>query len=145
MESQNYHAVIRVKSTPEEAFAKITQIANWWKKDFSGQAGKLNSSFRVPFSEESYVDFKVTEAIPHTKLTWSVTDCFLPWFQNKKEWNGTHVVWEIAPEHDATHITMTHVGLVPEVECYEACEAGWNGHVKTSLLLFINENRGQPK
>jgi hypothetical protein len=43
-----------------------------------------------------------------------------------------------------TEIDFTHIGMVPEIECYEVCEKGWNGHINT-LEKFINEGKGLPE
>ncbi len=37
---------------------------------------------------------------------------------------------------------MTHVGLVPEAECYNDCKAGWDKHVGESLLKLLTEGKG---
>ena len=86
----------------------------------------------------SFVDFVVSELEPGKKVVWKVTDCYLPWFKDTKEWNNTEVVFQLSEENNKTKIDFTHVGLVPEVECYEACEKGWNGHLG-SLEKLINE------
>ena len=39
---------------------------------------------------------------------------------------------------------MTHIGLVPKVECYEKCEAVWKFFVGESLRKLLNENMGMP-
>ena len=54
------------------------------------------------------------------------------------------MVWEISPEKDSTQIKFTHVGLVPEVECYEMCVKGWDEYVKGSLLKLITKGKGLP-
>jgi len=74
-----------------------------------------------------------------------VTDCNLDWIKAKKEWNGTEVVFNISQKNNATQIDFTHIGLVPGVECYNDCEVGWDGHVKNSLVKFINEGKGMPE
>ena len=153
MENKNYHRTIVVNASAEEAMKKISQVNCWWKKDFSGSGEKLNDKFTVPFTEPSFVDFVVNELVPGKKVVWKVTDCFLPWFQDKKEWNNTEVVFQLLQENarpddpvgrSKTKIDFTHIGLVPEVECYEVCEKGWNGHINT-LLNFINDGKGLPE
>ncbi|HEX4851903.1 MAG TPA: SRPBCC domain-containing protein [Puia sp.] len=146
MENKNYHRTITVNASPEEAMKKISQINLWWKKDFSGSAEKLHDDFVVPFGieGESFVNFRVSELKPGKKVVWKVTDCFLPWFNDKKEWNDTEVVFEISSENNKTKIDFTHIGLVPGIECYDACEKGWDGHVKTSLVKLMNEGVGEP-
>ena len=141
MTSKNYHRTITVNTSAEEAMKKISQVNLWWKKDFSGSAEKLNDKFTVPFGETSFVDFVVSQMITNKKVIWSVADCYLPWFNNKKEWNNTEAVFELSEENGKTKIDFTHIGLVPEVECYDVCEKGWDGHITESLVKFINEGK----
>ena len=54
-------------------------------------------------------------------------------------------MFEIAPLGDETQVTMTHIGLVPEVECFDMCEAGWNKHFKGSLFMLLTEHAGVPQ
>ncbi len=91
------------------------------------------------------MNFKITESIPGKKIAWHVTDCYLHWLNDKTEWNGTTVVFDISPWGDGAKVTMTHMGLVPEVECFEACEAGWNEHFKGSLFKLLTEHAGVPQ
>lgn len=145
METKDYNVALTVNATPGDAFKKIAKIESWWRKDFKGDAENMDSAFTVPFGDPAFVNFKVAASEPGKKLVWVVTDCFLPWFKDQKEWNGTKVVWEIAGTDNTTQIKMTHVGLVPEVECYQVCETGWNGHINGGLLHFINENQVLPQ
>jgi hypothetical protein len=140
-EKKHFHRTITVNASAHEAMKKISQINRWWIKDFSGRGEKLNDTFTVPFGEPSFVDFIVSDFVPNKKVAWKVTDCYLSWFQDKKEWNNTEVVYELSEENGETKIDFTHIGLVPEVECYEVCEKGWNDHIDT-LLKFINEGKG---
>jgi hypothetical protein len=143
MENKNYHKTIMVDASPEEAMKKISQVNLWWKKDFKGSAEKLNDTFTIPFTEPSFVDFIVSELIPDKKMVWKVTDCYLPWFRDKKEWNNTEVVFQLSKESEKTKIDFMHIGLVPEIECYDVCEKGWNGHINT-LDQLINKGKGLP-
>jgi len=40
---------------------------------------------------------------------------------------------------------MTHIGLVPGIECYERCNEGWNHFIKESLFSLITEEKGLPE
>ncbi|MGZ3854324.1 MAG: SRPBCC family protein, partial [Flavisolibacter sp.] len=141
--NKDFHRSTTVNVSPGEAMDKISQVNRWWKQDFRGSAQNLNDRFTVPFGDPSFVDFVVSEFVRNKKMVWKVTDCYLPWFENKKEWNGTEVVFELLEEDGKTKIDFTHVGLVPGIECYEVCEKGWNGHIDT-LARFINEGNGLP-
>jgi hypothetical protein len=141
MENKNYHSTIMVNASAEDAMKKINQVNRWWKKDFSGRAEQVNDQFTVPFGAPSFVDFVVSELVPNKKVVWKVIDCYLPWFQDKKEWNNTKVVFELLEENGKTKIEFTHVGLVPEVECYDICQKGWTDHIG-DLMKYINEGQG---
>ena len=143
MEQNNYHSSITVNVPAAEAYAGIANVSGWWAKSFKGSALHTGDKFRVEFGTTS-VDFEIAEAIPGKKCVWHVSDCHLPWLKDQNEWTGTEVLWELTPQGNATRIDMTHIGLVPEVECYEACEKGWNGHVTGSLLKLLNEGVGEP-
>lgn len=144
MNNNNFHRTIKVNASPAEAMKKISQVNGWWAKNFSGSADKLNDKFTVNFGN-TFVDFQISECVPCKKIAWKVIDCNLDWINNKKEWNGTEVVFEISEKEQATQIDFTHIGLVPEAECYADCEVGWNGHITKSLVSFINQGKGMPE
>jgi activator of Hsp90 ATPase-like protein len=143
MENRNFRKTITVNASAAEAMKKISQVNGWWAKKVKGKTKKLNDKFIVDFGE-TYVDFKITELVPNKKIVWKVTDCNLHWINNKKEWKDTEVVFDVTEKKNATQIDFTHAGLVPGVECYNDCEAGWTEHVTISLVNFINEGKGMP-
>jgi hypothetical protein len=144
MEPKNFHKTITVNASPKEAFDKIAKVGDWWAKTFTGKALHQNDTFRVSF-DTTWVDFKVTEAIPDKKAVWYVTDCYLPWLNDKTEWKDTQVVFNIAAQNGSTKIDFTHVGLVPGIECYSDCEKGWTKFVTESLPAFIEKGVGIPQ
>lgn len=85
------------------------------------------------------------EVIPHQKLVWLVTDSTLKFLKDQNEWTGTKISFEIAEQDGTTHIEFTHVGLVPEVECYKDCTLGWNRYINGSLLYLLSEGTGRPE
>jgi len=144
MNANNFHTRITVNGGAKETMKKINQVDLWWAKNFTGRAEQLNDEFTVRFGD-TFVDFQISEFVPEKKVVWEVTDCNLHWINNKKEWNGTDVVFELSEKENGTQIDFTHIGLVPGVECYKDCEVGWNGHITQSLAKFINEGKGMPE
>jgi hypothetical protein len=139
----DYSFTVTAKITPEQAFERISHVADWWTRAFTGAAQKVGDTFTVRFGD-TFVDFRVSEVVPGKKVVWQVTDCNLHWINEKKEWKGTSVVWEASTDNGATRIKMTHVGLVPGVECYENCKPGWDFCVGESLRKLLTENKGLP-
>ena len=139
----DYHASILVPGTPDHATEAISQVSHWWKTDTTGDTKNTGGIFLVPFGE-TWVRFKITENIPGKKIRWFVLDCNLHWLKDNKEWKDTEILWEISSVGDATRIDMTHIGLVPGIECFEDCNKGWNHFVKVSLYKLLTEGRGNP-
>ncbi len=144
MKNENYNCSITANTSAHQAFESINHVNEWWVKNIEGKSENQNDVFTVRFSDEVFVTFKITESIPDKKIAWHVTDCYLPWLKDKTEWNDTDMVFEIVPENNATKINLTHIGLVPEVECYESCVKGWEQYFKGSFLQLINTGIGQP-
>jgi hypothetical protein len=139
MEQQNFTCSITANTTAQEAFKAISRVNEWWVKNVEGNSEKLNDVFTVDFTSPSFVTFRISEVVADKKIVWHVTDCYLPWFEDKKEWNNTDVVFELEEKGNATQVNFTHVGLVPEVECYDTCVKGWTQHFAGSLSKLLNE------
>jgi hypothetical protein len=140
---RGHHAKIIVKVSAEESLECINEVSKWWGTHVEGRSKMRNDISTVRFAR-CFFTFKITESVPGQKVEWLVTNCSLPWLQDKREWIGTKVSVEISSKGSATIIDFTHIGLVPEIECYEDCELGWNLHFKESLQSFITEGKGQP-
>jgi hypothetical protein len=143
MKKQDYHNSFLIEATAEEAFDAINDVKAWWAKCFEGHATSVHDTFSMPFGK-TWVNFEVTELTPGRKVAWLCTDCNIEFVQDKKEWKGTTVVFEIEPEANGVKVSMTHFGLAPEVECYENCERGWNHHFGESLRKLISGKVGLP-
>jgi hypothetical protein len=143
MNHKDYQTSIIVNVTANEAQGAINKVSEWWTKNFKGSADKENDKFTVRFGE-TFVDFKIDEIVPAKKMAWSITDCYLHWLKDKKEWNDTKIEWDIVANGKSTKINMTHVGLIPEIECYNDCRKGWNFYVNESLLKLLTEGKGIP-
>ena len=143
MKNENYQIKITVNADLKTAFTNICNVAGWWTRNVEGNSEKLNDVFTVRFGE-TFVTFQITEFVPNKKIAWLVIDSYLPFVKDKKEWNDTIVDWHIADDNSATKITMTHIDLIPEIECYENCEKGWNFYIGESLKKLMNEGNGMP-
>ena len=145
MENQNYNAILTVSQPANEVFKSINSVSKWWMENLEGDSENLNGVFTVDFGDNNFVTHKLIEAIPNKKVVWLVTDCYLSWFQDKTEWTNTKMSFEISTKGNSTEISFTHIGLIPEVECYDMCVKGWDQYVKGSLFKLITGGTGQPQ
>ena len=144
MQAQDYTATITVDQTPEEAFAAINNVRGWWSGNIDGDTDKLGDVFTYRYEDIHYSKQKITELIPNKKVVWTVLDSYLNFIKDRTEWNGTKIVFEINKKSGKTEVRFTHVGLIPDVECYDACTDAWGGYVKSSLRGLIAKGKGEP-
>jgi len=143
MKTVNYHTSITAQVGVREAIEKINRLPAWWTRDFEGSAQKLDDVFTLRFGD-TWVTCRVVDAVADKRLEWEITDCHLPWLADKTEWKNTNLIWEFSAGQDSTQVDFTHVGLIPEVECYDTCVEGWDFYIKESLFKLLTQNQGLP-
>ena len=144
MNNQNFTTTLIVNKTANEVFNDINNVSKWWTENLEGSSQKLNDEFTVRFGDIHYSKQKLIEVIPDKKIVWLVIDSKLNWLADKHEWTNTKISFEISNNDNKTQLHFTHMGLVPDVECYDNCVKGWNQFVNESLFKLITEGQGQP-
>lgn len=144
MKKQDYNISIAVDGTADEAFEHINNVTKWWTENLKGSSHNLNDEFTVHFGDVHYSKQKLIEMIPGKKIVWLVTESKLNFIKDKQEWTNTKIVFEIITVGNQTQVCFTHSGLVPDIECFDACSNAWSGYIQGSLLKLINTGQGDP-
>ena len=131
MADKNYQYETTSTNTAAEVYAFLLNPNNWWVglygETIEGRSIALNDEFVFKAGDGvHYSKQKLTEAVPHQKIAWLVTDSELSFIEKKDEWTGTSIVFEISEKDNQTTILFTHKGLQPTIECYEACAGAWD-------------------
>ncbi len=87
---------------------------------------------------------KLIKVIPDQKVVWLVLDNYFKFTQNKSEWKDTKIIFDISANDNKTEVRFTHLGLVPEYECFEICRDAWTNYIQNSLRSLITTGKGQP-
>ena len=144
MKNQDYTTSMNVTASAHKVFKSINSISKWWTENVEGSSQKTDDTFTVHFGQ-TFITLKIVESIPEKRIVWLVTDCNKHWLQNKKEWNDTQIIWKITTNSKTTQIDFTHLGLIPNLECYGACENAWADYLHNSLMHLILTGKGQPE
>lgn len=142
-DNQNLSLSFLVDNTPTEAFEAINNVRAWWSGAVDGRTDELGV-FKYHYQDVHRCTIEITELVPGEKVVWHVVDNYFDFVEDKSEWKDTEIVFEIAQKGDKTEVRFTHVGLVPDYECYEVCADGWGTYINGSLRNLITEGKGQP-
>jgi hypothetical protein len=142
--NQDFSMTFMVDNTPQEVFDAINNVRGWWSQAVEGDTDRLGAVFYYHAQELHRCTFKITELEPGKKVVWHVLHNDFSFIQDKSEWNGTDVVFEIARKGDKTEVRFTHVGLVPAYECYDVCSNAWSQYIGASLRDLITTGEGNP-
>jgi hypothetical protein len=108
---------------PQEVFDAINNERRWWSGEIAGDTNKLGAEFTYTYGNMHKSTQRATEFVPGKKIVWRVTDADLIFIKDK------------------TELRFTHVGLVPEFECYGGCSGAWSALVDGNLRKLIETGK----
>ncbi len=126
-----------VDATPEAAYAAINNPRGWWSADITGGTTEVGDEFTYVYEDIHRSVQRVAELVPGRKVVWHVVEGYLNFTKDPAEWTGTEIVFDITPRGDKTDVRLTHVGLDPEIECFDACTRGWGYYAGEQLPELI--------
>jgi hypothetical protein len=141
---QNYTTSFTVNQTPDEVFAAINNPRGWWSEEIEGSTDKLGDEWNYHYEDVHRSKMKITEFIPNKKVVWDVLDNQFSFTQDKSEWIGNKIIFEIARSDNKTEVRFTQLGLVPEYECFDICSNAWGTYINGSLRNLITKGKGKP-
>lgn len=149
--STNLTLTFTVDRTPAQAFAAINHVRGWWagppaphETVIVGVTDTLGEEFTYSVAGVHYVKFRVTELVPDSRVAWLALESELTFVQDRQEWVGTSVTFDVTERDGRTEVVFTHVGLVPEQECYDVCDDAWSSYVLGNLRRFIETGSKDP-
>jgi hypothetical protein len=96
MPSQDFTTTISVDQTPTEVFQAINNPRGWWSEEIEGATDKLDAEFTCHCEDLHRCKMKIVEFVRDQKVIWLVLDNYFDFTEDKTEWNGTRVVFEIS-------------------------------------------------
>ncbi|MGY3211380.1 SRPBCC domain-containing protein [Mucilaginibacter sp. HD30] len=137
MQASDFTTTITVDQTPTEVFDIINSPREWWSGEFEGDTKNLGDEFTYRYQDMHYSKQRVVESIPGEKVVWLVTESEINFVEDKNEWTGTKIIFDISRKDEETQIKFTHLGLDTNVECFEGCSTAWKQLIEHSLFTLI--------
>ena len=144
MKDQNYRTSFTVDQSAEAVFEAVNNVRGWWSGAIEGSTDRLGAEFSYHYKDVHRSKQKITEFTPGKRVVWHVLDSDLSFVNDKSEWNGTDIVFDISEKAGKTEVGFTHVGLVPRYECYGSCSNAWGTLINGNLRKLITTGKAQP-
>jgi Activator of Hsp90 ATPase homolog 1-like protein len=129
---------------PDVAYEAINNVRGWWSGDNEGSSDTLGGVFTHRYEEMHCCKIKVVELVPNRKVAWLVLDNYFDFIEDRNEWKGTKIIFDIAEKGGKTEVRFTHEGLVPEYECFNVCSNAWGSIINGDLRSLITLGKGSP-
>ncbi len=140
----SFTTAFEVSQSPERVFEAIRDVRGWWSGAVDGSTRDVGDEFTYEVPDIHWCRFRITEVVAPSRIAWLVTDSWLTFTEQKDEWTGTTVAFDVAERDGLTQVRFTHEGLVPAFECYELCSGAWSGYIAGSLRHLILTGLGSP-
>ncbi len=144
MATSDFTTSFSVDQSPEEVFRSINNVRGWWSGEIEGDTDKPGAEFTYQVPGMHYSRQKITAFIPGKKIVWHVAAAELSFVEDKNEWTGTDIIFDITPKGGKTEVQVTHAGLVKSFECFKDCSNAWGILVNGNLRNLIVTGKDQP-
>ena len=141
---KDFTVSIQVNKTPEEVFDAVNNVRAWWGEAIEGDSGHLNDEFTFAHKDIHRSVQNIVELIPGKKVVWLVSDASLNFVEDKTEWKGTQIIFDIVSLDNNTELRFTHHGLIQAFQCYNSCSNAWTFLITDSLKSLIETGTGKP-
>ena len=145
MQGSDYTTEVFIAASPESVYQAITQNIDQWWTELCNPAVQPDDHFEVRFEKGTWWRMLVAASEASRFLAWKVVEANheLENITRKDEWKGTIIEWRIRNKGAGSAVTLTHQGLLPGLECFDICRAGWV-YFLGSLKDFLETGTGHP-
>jgi hypothetical protein len=144
MTIQSYSTTFQLNQTPKQVFDAVANVRGWWSGNIEGRTERLGDEFTYRYRDIHFSRQRLVEVVPETKIVWLVLESHLAFADDKAEWNGTRIIFDIVANGDKTELRFIHQGLVPDFECFDKCSSAWGFYINDSLKSLIATGKGDP-
>jgi uncharacterized protein YndB with AHSA1/START domain len=144
---KNYQADISLGAPVARSYEALTTqrgLRGWWTA--SCEVGTaVGERIAIRFGTTFKV-MRIEELQQDSRVRWKVIEAHLdvPGLSRADDWVGTEIVFQLLRESNAaTRLRIEHIGLTPEVGCFEICSQGWRQFL-ASFKSYVETGMGAP-
>lgn len=149
MTIKDFSRSITANCSPESAYVAVTAGFDKWWTDHCASLSEVGNiaTFRFPPNLSTWT-FKAIRLEPYHLVEHECVGANHIMPENpdasRTEWLGSIMRYEISEIGDGSRVNLTHIGLHPELDCYDICEAGWDHFFLSSLKAYLDNGKGNP-
>jgi len=140
---KNYEHTITVTLAPDRVFDALTkEMSNWWT-EMTSVVREVGDKTTAKFEDGTTWSFEVVK-LEKNKLI--ELRCYeanhihpVTTPEMRTEWENTTLRFDIASRDGDTDIHFTHIGLTPEVKCYDICHSGWDHFFGSAFYAYLDK------
>ena len=144
MKDKNFKTSFEADQSASTVFNAINNVQGWWSENVLGGTTHVNDEFLYQYKDAHMCRMRIIESVPDARVVWLVLENRFNFTEDKTEWVGNKIVFDISRKDGKTHLEFTQIGLVPEYECYEVCQDAWTSYIKGSLRNLVTTGKGNP-
>lgn len=109
----SFNAAFSVDQARGEVFHAINNVRGWWSEDTESDTDKANGEFSYWYEDTHRCRIKVTELVASRRVAWHVLDTYFDFTQDKAEWEGTEIRFDISARDGKTRSASPTSGWYP--------------------------------
>jgi len=143
----HYRKQLLISAPPAAVYRAIaTQegLRSWWC-DSCETDGAVGGQATFRFGRNRKV-MRIASLNPNREVRWHCVQANIEaaGVTHKEEWVGTEMVFKLTPQGPSnTVLDFEHIGLTPDLQCYQICNGGWN-YFLGSLQALAETGKGTP-
>lgn len=143
----HYQQSLVLEANPAAVYAALTTpegLCGWWTQDCDVET-RVGGTIHFRFGR-NHKEMRIERLEPGREVRWRCTAAHIAAAQltRRDEWVGTQLVFCLTPDGEGrTRLDFEHIGLVPDLECYDLCSDGWRYFLR-SLKQFAATGHGTP-
>src|SRR3954467_9631335 len=103
--STSFRTSFTVDRTPGQVYDAVCDVRSWWSGEIEGSTDTLGEEFGYTVPGVHFSRQRVTELDPGRRVAWLVVASRLDYLQDKQEWDGTTIAFDLQERDGGTEVT----------------------------------------